>query len=397
MKVIFAVCGALMGLAATAAYADIPDEVVVGGVFDITGWAEGEVGRTVAVQAVEDFNAYLEDLGAEWRMELKIEDSQALGPTAFDKVQTLYGSGGVDLLVGMAYSSHIQLSKGYVDSNNILVISHASQAANLAIKDSIFRLVPHDDNQALAVVGMIEDAGIEVLLPVTRNDPWGEGLRNSVTEKYNGTIAEGIQYSPDVNEFSTEVSIIDETIRELVAEYGADKVGVFYVGTDEFISMIQQMKFYTNVDDVRWFVTNTNAENQELLRDDVVEFVNSTMLTATKTKTAGTNHITQYVNMLINDTYGESVNPGLYSYAAYDSIWLLGYTILQTNSVDVADLVAALPLVAERMIGSTGPLRLTAEGDLLPTGYDILQVQNGEWNNIATFDPASGTVIHVNP
>ena len=321
---------------------------------------------------------------------VRVEDAQSLGSVAFEKVQTLRGV-GVDILLGMAFSSHLQLAASYVNDNNMLVISHGSQAANLAIDDNMFRLVPNDGNQALAVAAMIEDAGVEVLLFVTRNDVWGEGLRDSVVEIYDGTIVEGIRYSPDANEFSAEVSIIDEIIGELVAEHGADKVGVLYIGTDEFVSIIQQMRFYENVDDVRWFTTNTHASKQIVLQDDLVDFVEKTMLTATLTKSAESNHITEHVKTFVNDTYGE--NPNVYSYGAYDSVWLLGSAILQANSAEVDDLIVALPLVAEHMIGAGGPLRLTDKGDLAHAEYDILQVRNGEWVFDAEFDSASGSII----
>ena len=147
----------------------IPDEVVIGGVFDVTGnWSqEGEEGKSAAEQAINDFNEYLATIGANWRMSMQVEDAQANASVALEKVQSLKGR-GIDLLVGMGFSSHIQSTKGYIDASNMLAISHGSQAANLAIDDSIFRLRPDDNSQAPVVNAMLEDAGIEVLATVTR-------------------------------------------------------------------------------------------------------------------------------------------------------------------------------------------------------------------------------------
>lgn len=93
------------GAAASGAYAqsgEIPDRVVIGGVFDITGnWSlEGEEGRSAAELAVDDFNEYLVAIGAGWTMTMQVEDAQANASVALDKVQSLKGR-GIDLLVGM--------------------------------------------------------------------------------------------------------------------------------------------------------------------------------------------------------------------------------------------------------------------------------------------------------
>ena len=374
------------------ASAEIPDEVLIGGVFDISGsWSEeGSQSRTAALYAVDDFNMYLEDLGADWRMDIAIEDSQALGSVAFEKVQALK-SRNIDLLVGMGFSSHLQASAGYVEGSTMLVISHASQAANLEIDDNMFRLVPSDSNQAPAVAAMIEDAGIEMLVPFIRDDTWGNGMLNGVKSQFNGTLGEEYKYSPDVVDFSAEVSLLDEYIGELVSEHGADKVGVLYVGTDEFLTIIEGMKFYSNVKDVRWFATNTQSTNEELFEnEDAKEFVNDVMLTATKQAGSRANHITAHVVEILNATSGA---PSQYVYAAYDSVWLLGTAILQTGTTDVPTLVNAIPLVAERMIGSAGPLRLTENGDLAYAEYSILQVSDGEFKTIYEYDPATGSLV----
>ena len=377
------------------ASAEIPEEVTIGGVFDITGsWSgEGSLSRTAAQHAVDDFNAYLEDLGVEWRMAMATEDSQALGSVAFEKVQALKGR-GIDMLVGMAFSSHLQTSAGYVESNNMLVISHGSQAANLEIDDSMFRLVPSDSNQAPAVVAMIEDAGIDVLIPFIRDDTWGNGMLNGVESQFGGTLSDAFKYSPDVTEFSAEVSLLDERIGDLVSEHGADKVGVLYVGTDEFLTVIEGMRLYSNVDDVRWFSTNTQSTNEELFTNEAAaEFVDAVMLTVTKQGDSRTNHITAHVDEILNATSERA--PSLYVYAAYDSVWLLGTAILQAGTTDVSTVVNAIPLVAERMIGAAGPLRLTENGDLAYAEYSVLQASGGEFVPMYEYDAATGSLIDI--
>lgn len=391
--VLAAVAACVASLATGAAHAEIPDEVVVGGIFDITGgWAsEGEASKNAAVQAVADFNEYLDGIGADWRMTMKVEDAQAQASVASDKLSALRGT-GVNLILGMGFSSHILVNTGYIEKNDILVISHASQALNLAIDDSVFRLVPHDGNQALAIDAMLDDANIEVLVLVTRADAWGDGLRNSMTEMFNGTVVDGIRYDVPAKDLSAEVSVLDEQVGELIDQHGADKIGVLFVGTDEFLLMIEQMEFYENVKNVRWFGSNTQGNNAELIQNEsALEFVEATMFTATWQQLGATNHITAHMDTFMNDTYG--YDPTTYTYAAYDSVWLLGNAILQTGSTDADTLTAAIPWVAQHMLGAAGQLLLTEHGDLVPAAYDIRQIRDGGWVNIAVYDPATQSIM----
>ena len=387
-----AACVASLAMGAGAAHAEIPDEVEVGGIFDITGsWAaEGEASKNAAVQAVADFNEYLEGIGADWSMTMKVEDAQAQGSVAFDKLTALRGT-GISLVLGMGFSSHITLATSYIEQNDILVISHASQALNLATDDSVFRLVPNDGNQAFAIDAMLDDANIEVLVLVTRADAWGDGLRNSMTEMFDGTVAEGIRYDIPAKDLSAEVSLLDEEVGELIEQHGADKIGVLFVGVDEFVLMIEQMAFYENVKNVRWFGSNTQGQNAELIQNEAaLEFTEATMFTATRQQLGTTNHITAHVDTFMNNTYG--YDPTTYTYAAYDSVWLLGSTILQTGSTDTDTLTAAIPLVAQHMVGAAGQLLLTEHGDLVPASYDIRQIRDGGWVDIAVYDPATRSI-----
>lgn len=379
------VVGAVTGVA--SAQSSIPEEVKVGGVFDVSGnWSvDGEEAKSVAELAISDFNEYLAAIGADWRMVMQVEDAQANTSVALDKVQSLRSS-GIDLLLGMAFSSHIQTAKSYIDSNNILVISHASQAAHLSIDDTIFRLRPNDNNQAPVVNAMLKDAGIEVLVTVTRGDAWGDGLKDGVGGLFDGTVVELFRYNPDAVDFSVEVSILDEDISELVEEHGADKVGVLYVGTDEFKQIIQQMDLYENVDKVRWFSTATQADSVPDYIEDaqIREFYENTMFTAVRSIPGDINSITKHVDDWVYEKYNRTTS--VFSYPSYDSVWLLGTTILQTQTTDVDVLTEALPLVASRSFGSLGHLELNDGGDLTSSINEIWQVVDGEWVKIAGYD-----------
>ena len=60
-------------------------------------------------------------------------------------------------------------------------------------------------------------------------------------------------------------------------------------------------------------------------------------------------------------------------------MWLLGYAIHVTQSTDADTLRMVIPLVAERMEGSFGSLRLTDVGDVASEYYEVWAVRDGEW------------------
>ena len=363
------------------ASAEITSEVKIGGIFDYN-WAEGYEGALITQHiAVNDFNEYLANIGADWEMSVSIEDVQSNNNLALEKVRNFNGI-GVDILVGMAFSDHINLAAGDIKDRGMLVLSHGSQAAGLAIDDSIFRLVPSDSNQAPVIAKMIEDAGIESLIFVYRGDPWGDGLVEHVKKLFNGTIAEGeIRYQKDALEFSSSLSLLNDIIiPEQIEKYGADAVGVLYVGTDEFLPFMQAVyPFYTNVDDVRWFSSNAQSFKTYFFDDDSAkEFAESTQFTATRSiQTSVSNAIREHVDAQYMAMYNSTVST--YGYAAYDSIWLLGNAILQTQSTDTHTLTDAIPHVAAHMLGASGDLTLTEYGDLNSAKYEVWQVSGDEW------------------
>ena len=359
-----------------ASSAAIPSKVRIGGVFD-RNWAEGDEGARMAMMAVDDFNRHLEEIGAGWTLSMSVEDAQSQGAIALEKIQA-FNSVGVDILVGVAFSSHINLAASYIDDHDILVLSHGSQATNLAINDSIFRLVPNDGSQAPAIVRMLEDAGIKVLVTIVRGDTWGDGLSSSVAELFSGTTVDAFRYNPDVSEFSVEVSLLDDIIMRQVEEHGAESVGVLYVGSDEFLPMIQGMRFYENLHGVRWFSSNTQSFKSYFLEDPAaIKFAEATRFTATRSIPASDNHIKDYVDAQYMEKYDAVAST--YGYAAYDSVWLLGMAILHTQSTDTGALTEAIPQVAAQMLGASGNLTLTEYGDLATAKFEVWQVADGDW------------------
>ena len=365
---------------AGAAFGDVPETVRIGGIFDMD-WGEGMQGVHLAEMAVDDFNAYLEYMGVDWSVSISIEDSQSLSPVALNKIQDFH-SAGIDMLVGLGYSSHISLASKYIETNDILVISHASEATNLAVDDSVFRLVPNSGSQSPIISGMVHDADIEVLVSVVRGGSWSDGIMAGVEESYPGMIVPGIRYDSNTPDFSEDALLLDELVSGLIEEYGADKVGVLYLGNDELLTLIHAVDPYESLGHIRWFGSNNQINSNYLVDDPAAsEFTDSTNFTAVRSIPGTGNALREDLDSRYMAMYNATIST--YGYAAYDSVWLLGTAILHTQSVDTVLLSNTIPLVAAHMQGTSGDLTLTEYGDLATAIFEVWQINDGAWMRIS--------------
>ena len=317
------------------ATAELSGEIPIGAIVPITGKLanSGEENKIGYELAVVDFNKYLEEKGAGWSLSITSEDSQTSPTVSLEKVQALYAQ-GIQHVIGPQSSGNIQNIKGYVDSNNILIISPSSTSPLLAIPgDSIFRLAPDDSNQAVAIAKLLEDAGISVLVPVWREDAWGVGLDTAIRDAFparGGIVDDGIGYRPEISDFSTEASLLAEIVRGYVDENGAEKVAVVFFGFGEAKLFFQSASTHDILNDVRWFGADGTAKRDFIEDPLALGFSTDTDFTAVVVA-SGKNDLSKHVEDTVMVELGRI--PSTYASSAYDAIWLLG-TLHGTHTKD---------------------------------------------------------------
>ena len=380
-----AALAAITTIIAMPAYAEIPHEVRVGSVLPLTG-GYSSVGVQVDAAtelAVDDFNMYLQEMGAEWQFVLAQENSESNPVAALDRVQTL-NSRGVDIIFGPAGSGRVNSVIGYADSNDMIILSCCSTAPSLAIAgDSVFRIVADDTNQGKALGKILESEGIEVVVPVWIGDTYGDGLKNEIVadfESRGGTADDGVRYNPDTVEFSIEVGSLADKVQDHVDEHGADKVGIAIVAFDEIVSILQAANNYPVLGEVQWFGSETIADSTALQGDRIARtFASKVTFTAVQVD-VDTGDKAVHVREALADRFGD--RPNVFVYTGYDAVWLVGLSILKANSADASDIKAVIHEVAAEY--STGALRSTAlneAGDLATGNYVIRIMENGSWSS----------------
>jgi len=350
---------------------------------------------------VVEFNKHLEEIGAPWTLKMTIEDSATSPVIALEKLTALNAK-GIKLIVGPETSSNIRNMKGYSDSNNMLLVSCCSSAPALAIpNDSVYRLVPDDSNQGTALSKLIQHEGIEVLVPVWREDTWGVGLSNATTSSFvqrGGIIDEGIPYNPESLEFSASTSLLAEKVQGYVDEYGKDKVGVLFLGFAEILSFMQSASQHEILDDVRWFGPGANTKEHKLIDDPIgldfstnVQFTTVQFAASKITDTGAVNLIYEKVQDHLTESLGTA--PNSFVLSSYDAVWIIGLSILETQSTDVTKIKAVISDIAENYSGAIGPTILNEAGDLAQANYEVWGIRGGEWVLLGLYTQSTDSIL----
>jgi branched-chain amino acid transport system substrate-binding protein len=381
--------------ASTSVPSALPDVITIGAIFPLTGdlSTHGEESNIASRLAVSDFNSYLKDNDHHWSLKVLSEDTGTNPVIALDKLTTLH-SKGVDFVVGPQSSAELRTIKGYADSNGIVLISPSSTAPALAIPDdSIFRLISDDTKQGPAIAKLLSDQGIEAIVPVWRGDTWGDGLSDTTIDSFvsmGGVVHDGIRYNPESADFSASASLLAESVSGYVEEYGADNVAVVIFSFAEVLQFMQSSAEHDILDDVRWFGGDGNTQEERLITDPIgLKFSENVSFTTTQASVMD-NPRSEHVSEHIYDTVGR--HPNTYAFSSYDAVWLIGLSILDTQSVDPLAIRGAIPEIASGYNGAIGSTKLNEAGDLDSADYEIWGIRNGEWVTLGQYVSTTDTI-----
>ena len=372
----------------------------IGGLIELTGdlapW--GPMYRAALELAESDINSWLEDIGAGFTIDIVIEDIESNPSVCLDKVKALHAD-GVLFFVGPTSSAELSAIKEYCDSNHLLVISHASTAISLAVPgDFVFRACPNDAAQGPAIASMIEDVGVDQLIILYRDDDWGRGLKDAVSDAFGGTVYATIPYT-EKPDYSLEVSTLNDQVSAAISAYGAEKVGVLAISFGEIATIVQSAKDYDALRQVKWFGCDGFVMCTELLDPAVVDFVLDTGMVCTvfaPTKSPKFEHVRSYIYHEVGE------EPDAYAYPLYDAVWLIVHSIMHVGAYDPDKVKEVLPKIAENYFGATGWMKMNPAGDKEASDYDLCAIvetspETYEWEFVGKWVYATDAIIWTTP
>ncbi len=397
-----------VSLAGTGAYAQdysgdsaestLEGIIEIGALIPVTGGASdhGEDIRFTVSLAEDDFNRYLEQNGIDWRLNVVAEDTASSPVIALDKLSAIKAK-GINGVVGTYSSAELSNVMGYAEKSNMLLISYGSVAPSLALPgDKVFRFVPDDTKQAPAIARYSAEIGVTNLVPIWRNDAWGNGLIDAIRSEFTnigGVMDAGIKYNPDAAEFSTEVSLLAAAVEKHASEVGSDKVAVIVITFSEITPIMQSASQYDSLSQVLWLSTDTVVNDQELANDAIAQrFLNEAGLVVTA-YALSSNPVSDRINEQAVEAIGRA--PNTYALSAYDAVWGIGLSILESDSTETDDIISAMPIVLETYSGATGTIVLNDAGDVAEATYDVYSINESVWTLLGSYDSASDSLVFV--
>jgi ABC-type branched-subunit amino acid transport system substrate-binding protein len=148
------------------------DQLVVGALLSLTGPGRtlGQTSEAALQLAADDLNAQLSAAGSPTRVSLRVQDTGLDPATALDRLSTLADE-GVRIFIGPQSSSEIAALKAFAGAEDVVVLSQGSTAGSLSIPDdNVFRLVPDDAEEGAAMVELLQEDGIQTVVPLWRED-----------------------------------------------------------------------------------------------------------------------------------------------------------------------------------------------------------------------------------
>ena len=340
-------------------------------------------------KAKNDFNNYLAENNHDWQLEFKKINSASSPSIVNDRINFLYRN-NITTIIGLEQSESISHFMKNSNQNDILLMSCCSTAPELSKKDNLFRLVPDDKLQGKAIAKVMESNKIKVMIPIWRDDIWGNGIQETTSKAFfekGGTIDKGFIYYPNA---VSSVNILE--VNNVVQEYHSkgikfNEIGIVIFGFGEISYLLGSANNIENnhLDKVQWFGPGAvTKEHQIEENEDSLEFVNRVKLTTVQVSPSNN---TKYEE--IKEYFGEKLkiqNPNAFVYPSYDMVWIVGQAMILAQSSNPIEIQKQLNngIQLQELSSSINQMGFDENGDLRIADYDIWEL-NGEWRKIGKY------------
>ena len=351
--------------------------------------------KTAIQFALEDLNSYAALAGRNVTFTCSFADTKMDTTEAKSQMVKMYAN-GIKMFVGGPYSStELKAVMPFVKQNQCALINTSSSAIGLNYAGSnVFRLCPDDINQGMALVSAAKTEGITAVIPIVRNDIWGNSLAEAFKTRFveaGGFVYPGSIYSPSETSFADLAGTIQTQVNQAVAAYGAGKVAVLALTFNEIAGIFTAAIQYEVLGSVKWYGCDGNVCMDTLTSDITLaafalktEFLSPIMAIGNAWTTPD---FTQQLSSKIALQTG--VVPSVTALSAYDATFIMGLAVLQVGNTSMDKITAMIPQICDLYDKMGIERRLNANGDLEKADYvfwKVLHAENGYyWDKFATY------------
>ncbi len=311
--------------------------------------------------------------------ELIVMDSGCDGTQAATSAQTLIDS-GVSVIIGAACSGATLGAIAVAAPAGVPMVSYASTSPAVTTADDnghLFRVVPSDAQQAVALAVVASDAGAGNPAVLYMTNDYGAGLGDNFAANWSGSVCTQVGYDP------AEGSYDASTLAQSVIDGGCDSVLLMSYATDG-AAIMEALSAQGFTGSMFGADGLADAAFKESFTD--VSAVDG--LVATRPRPGGASSAKDDFEKAYSDAGG--ADGAIYTGETYDAIKIAAAAIVSDPD---GDIVAALKKTGVNYTGASGTHTFDSAGDVLGTGYEVCEFKGGDFScpHIWTADGGLGS------
>ncbi len=347
--------------------------------------------------AEQDVNEFFQKTNSSMRVKLQIEDSKTNPSETLNAIKRLHKA-NAKVIVGPMTSAAVNAVINYTNENDMVLISQSSTSPALSIVgDNLFRFIPDDKNQGKYMAKKMWDSGIKIVVPMWRDDIYGNELYKSMKENFEnlgGIVSEGVKYKPHIGKFAASLHRINfimwnqdlkqlsQLVENQTKKVGNDYVGVYLISYDEVTPIMIQANEHKILDKVRWFGADSTAQNNHLLRnkDSALFAIKTNFVNPLFTVSLQNEKIEHIVEEIEKGKH----EPTLLTYPiiSYDALWVAALSLDKSNTMiekfNINTLKENMVKLTESYRGISGNITLNNAGDRINGQYELWKIAAGD-------------------
>ena len=295
----------------------------------------------------------------DFTFELIVLDSGCDGTQAATAAQTLVDS-GVSVIVGAACSGATLGAIAVAAPAGVPMVSYASTAPGVTTADDnghLFRVVPSDAQQAVALVAVAAAAGAKNPAVLFMTNDYGSGLGDNFASNWSGDVCTQAAYDPAEGAYDAS------SLAQSVIDGGCDSVLLMSYATDgaAITEALKAQKFTGSI-------IGADGIADAAFTESFADAAAVGGVIATRPRPGEASGIRTSFEAAYSAAGG--ADGAIYTGETYDAIKIAGTAVASDPDGDIA---AALNKTGVNYIGASGTHTFDSNGDVLGTGYEVCQ------------------------
>jgi len=374
----------------------------LGALLPITGdlQAYGNASLNGIKLAVQQINSQGGVLGG--KLAISVGDSQTKPQPGISAAQRLVSIDNVFGIVGaMSSGVTIPVAQSVTDAAGVALISPASTSpkiTNLSDNDFLFRTVPSDAFQGVALGEVVAQNGITNVGTMYINNDYGQGLADAFKAafaKNGGTVSEQVAYDPGNASYRGELTKASSNGAQALVLIGYPENGI------TILKQAIEGGYFSK------FVFTDGMKSPAVIKAVGAQYLDGSF--GTTPQALATSNSAQMFKDAYSQAYGQ-LPPQPYIDTAYDAAFVLAMALEKAGTANPTSVRDQLRFVANApgtqvfpgewakakqlidagqdvdYVGASGPIDFDANGDVSGTfGYWV--IKNGQIQTVKVFQP----------